>query len=132
MGATVVFTLTETFESAGPCCNCGVAIVMPQELLNRYRGNHEWFHCVNGHRQHFPQETELEKTKKLLESERRWREQERAKREAAERQVIAAKGQITKIKNRVGNGVCPCCNRTFVNLQRHMGTKHPDFKSEEA
>lgn len=34
----------------------------------------------------------------------------------------------TRIKNRVKNGVCPCCNRTFENLARHMQAKHSDFK----
>lgn len=24
---------------------------------------------------------------------------------------------------------CPCCNRTFQNLQRHMTSKHPDYVS---
>ena len=34
------------------------------------------------------------------------------------------KGQITKIKNRVQQGVCPHCNRYFKNLHRHMQSKH--------
>ena len=28
---------------------------------------------------------------------------------------------------RVHNGVCPCCNRSFQNLQKHMKTKHPEI-----
>ena len=36
------------------------------------------------------------------------------------------KGVVAKIKKRVGRGICPCCNRHFANLQRHMETKHPD------
>lgn len=32
---------------------------------------------------------------------------------------------------RIHNGVCPCCNRSFVNLQRHMKTKHPEVVSVE-
>jgi hypothetical protein len=28
--------------------------------------------------------------------------------------------------------VCPCCNRTFSNLQRHMAHKHPQFAKVEA
>jgi len=39
------------------------------------------------------------------------------------------KGVVAKIKKRVGRGVCPCCNRHFTNLQRHMETKHPDVAS---
>lgn len=32
-----------------------------------------------------------------------------------------------RVRDRVKNGVCPCCNRTFENLARHMKTKHPDY-----
>lgn len=43
-----------------------------------------------------------------------WRE--RGLKEAAEKKV-----------HRATNGVCTCCNRSFVNLQRHMKTKHPEI-----
>jgi DNA repair exonuclease SbcCD ATPase subunit len=48
-----------------------------------------------------------------------------------EKSLIAQKGVTTRIKNRASNGVCPCCNRTFQNLARHMHTKHPDFAKSE-
>jgi uncharacterized protein with PIN domain len=41
------------------------------------------------------------------------------------------KGALTRERNRVGNGVCPCCDRTFVNLQRHMASKHPDHTTKQ-
>lgn len=66
---------------------------------------------------------------------------ESAKNEAETRRVLAQqesehfrksrdilKGMLTKERKRVGNGVCPCCNRSFSNLQRHMVSKHPDHK----
>lgn len=31
------------------------------------------------------------------------------------------------IKKRVQGGACPCCNRHFVQLERHMATKHPEI-----
>lgn len=46
--------------------------------------------------------------------------------ERQRRKNIALKGTLTKERNRVGNGVCPCCNRSFANLRRHMATKHPE------
>lgn len=51
----------------------------------------------------------------------------RESRDAADRRASAARGQVTKIKNRVGHGVCPCCNRTFQQLARHMAAKHPNY-----
>lgn len=41
--------------------------------------------------------------------------------------IISSKGQITKLQKRAKAGTCPCCNRTFTNMARHMQTKHPDF-----
>lgn len=136
-----VFQLSEAFASAGPCPNCGVTIVMPEHMYNTRRNDHKVFYCPNGHTAAFSGksalEKELEEAKRHLENQRarlEWAEADakRAKeaRDQAQRQASAARGQVTKIKNRVGNGVCPCCNRTFTNLQRHMETKHSGFKSE--
>lgn len=35
--------------------------------------------------------------------------------------------RLVNLKARVSNGVCPCCRRSFENLQRHMATKHPAY-----
>jgi hypothetical protein len=35
---------------------------------------------------------------------------------------------MTRIKKRVAAGVCPCCNRSFKDLARHMAGQHPDYK----
>lgn len=76
------------------------------------------------------------KNKLAQEKHRAEQEEERLRRQAdrasdradrAERRRAAMKGQVTKIKNRVGKGVCPCCSRCFVNLQRHMTGQHPDW-----
>lgn len=57
---------------------------------------------------------------------------QRSMRKTTERQLIAQKGQVTKLRKRAKAGVCPCCNRTFVGLQRHMAQKHPEFSCEAA
>jgi hypothetical protein len=87
------------------------------------------FYCLNGHEQHYSESTKqkLREAKDALARERARADQLRADRDAADRRVSAAKGQVTKIKNRVGRGVCPCCNRTFADLGAHMATKHPDY-----
>jgi len=79
-------------------------------------------------------ETELQRAEKASKRAHELLAQQRAEtlhqcelREAAERRAAAARGQVTRIKNRVGNGVCPCCNRSFQNLHRHMSSQHPDF-----
>ena len=136
-----VFQLSEAYASAGPCPSCGVTIVMPEHMYNSRRNNHQSFYCPNGHSATFGGKSEVEK--KLAEAEKsianqkarlEWAEADakraRESRDASERRASAARGQVTKIMNRVGNGVCPCCNRSFTNLRRHMCTKHPGFKDK--
>lgn len=71
--------------------------------------------------------------KDRLQHEVRWQEQKKidAQREADHfrRSRDAMKGVVSKIKKRVGNGVCPCCNRSFKDLARHMAGQHPEFKT---
>lgn len=49
----------------------------------------------------------------------KWGEDEAAARRKAE-------GELKQMQKRVHAGVCPCCNRTFANVARHMQSKHPD------
>jgi hypothetical protein len=132
MGAVLAFTQQLATEI---CCNCGVCFGMPIDMQKRRIEDKALFYCPNGHGQRYTGESEAEKLKRELEAAKKAHaaelEWQRSRREAAERSAAAARGQVTKIRNRVGNGVCPCCNRTFQNLQRHMHTKHPDFKREE-
>jgi uncharacterized Zn finger protein (UPF0148 family) len=44
----------------------------------------------------------------------------------------ALKGVLAKERKRVANGVCPRCNRSFTNLQRHMATKHPEHANADS
>lgn len=133
-----------TMINAGPCCRCKCEVWIPDalyEAAQHSRGpNGVQFYCSYGHSQHYVWgESELEKmrrerdrlTQRLAEKEDAIRQQ-REQREAAERRAAAARGQVTKIKNRVGRGICPCCNRSFENLSRHMASQHPTFTAEAA
>lgn len=121
-------------RSAGQCWKCKAEIWLPDALYEAAkRSSNIGFYCSYGHSAIFKEgETDLDKMR---------RERDRALQQIAERDDTinnlehrrrAAVGQVTKIKNRVGHGVCPCCNRSFENLARHMNSKHPDFKKEEA
>jgi len=129
---------------AAPCYTCKCEVWVPDalwEACKRSRGpNGISYYCAYGHQQHLVQ-GESEETKLRRERDRlaqrvaEWQDearQEREKREAAERRTAAARGQVTKIKNRVGHGVCPCCTRSFQNLARHMASEHPTFAAEAA
>lgn len=120
---------------AGACCQCGAKIKLPKELYEAaHRSPDIWFYCAYGHRQHYPKTaTEREADKLRRKAERAEQESARLReeRDAAERRVSAAKGQITKLKKRAKAGMCPCCNRHFTNLERHMATKHADMDPAE-
>lgn len=134
MGATV--TYFASLEVICHCSECGVPIAMPPAVGAARRTDGNVFHCYNGHRQCFT-ESEVARLLREVETDRKKREwadqQAKIDREACERfsrSNAALRGEVTKIKNRVGNGVCPCCNRTFENLARHMTSKHPGYKAE--
>lgn len=120
------------------CYLCDVSFGLPDTLQQRRRNDgKEWF-CPNGHGQVY-KETEADRLRKQLETEQRRVIQLRSERdaasrnrEAAERSASAFKGQATRLRKRIGNGVCPCCNRHFSNVERHISNKHPEFVGAEA
>ena len=127
-------TLKTTLEVL-TCCKCGIAFGMPGHFTNKRREDHESFYCPNGHSQYFPHKSEAEKAQAEAEKYKKlWRQEQDyaasvlTERNAAQKQLSAAKGQMTRLKKRVANGVCPCCNRTFTSLARHMAMKHPEYK----
>ena len=125
--------MSTTFEevvtmSKFECCKCGVSFAIPQKLEQERRKDHESFYCPNGHGQHFQQETEAEKYKRLLEREQRAAASLREAQVAAERAHKRSQAEIRKLKKRSAAGVCPCCNRTFSQLAQHMASKHKEFR----
>jgi hypothetical protein len=79
---------------------------------------HEWIHKGEGR---------AALLERQLQSERQRHDQTKASLRDERNKLNTEKSAKARIKNRVGNGVCPCCNRTFVELGRHMKTKHPDY-----
>lgn len=121
-----------------PRVGCGLTFGVPIAWTARRREDHATFYCPNGHSMSYTGENDAEKAKRLtdqLTRERaahdqtvaRWRERT----DSAERRLSATRGVVTRIKNRVGKGVCPCCNRTFGDLARHMAGQHPTWTPED-
>lgn len=120
------------------CCTCGVAFGMPDSLDSEFRRNGRYFYCPNGHQQYYS-DSEEKRLKRQLEAAeakatRIQAAKERAEAEARHMAAVAAghKGAHTKTKRRVAHGVCPCCNRTFANVARHMAGQHPDYIADVA
>lgn len=89
-----------------------------------------WGYFNNGENARLKRELEqLRKRKEWAEQESR---NQRERREATERRLSAQRGVTTRIKNRISKGACPCCNRTFQDLQRHMVRQHPTYAATES
>lgn len=119
------------------CGECGVPFGVPNDLHRHYTETGSRFHCLNGHRISYA-ETEVKKlrsqVRRLEDDKEFWHgrfRDEREEHEQTARSRAAIKGVLTKTKKRVGKGVCPCCNRHFENLQRHMDSKHPEYSDEQ-
>jgi hypothetical protein len=132
------------------CCVCGVTLAMPADYEQRRREDHASFYCLNGHQQAFKGETAQEKKLRLAEAEAA---EERRAREASERSLAYArtaltaardqaamserskaayKGHLTRMRNRIANGVCPVqsCQRSFQNVHQHITKMHPEWAHE--
>jgi hypothetical protein len=117
------------------CFQCKENFWVSDETEAVLRRSSQTFYCPFGHKQAFRQgPTEADKLRdernRLKQNAARLEDEIRRQRErceTAERSAAAYKGVATRTRNRVKNGVCPCCNRTFQNLAAHMANKHPTF-----
>lgn len=133
MVKTTVFetTLIESVHT-----HCGHIIYLPSVRIKMLQRTHEHFYCtVCSKLQYWTDKSDIEKLKATLvtiidqrDTARRMTNEQRAKVKQKTRQLAAQKGVTTRIKNRIANGVCPCCQRTFKNLARHMKGQHPNYR----
>lgn len=122
------------------CPSCGVLHAFPSQMnaeAQRLGGHRIEISCPNGHVWGYSGKSAEAKERERREAAEREAARERALRDQAEAEARAQKGRATRfkndrdrIKNRVAHGVCPCCNRTFKQLDRHMKAKHPDYLAE--
>ena len=99
--------------------------MVPARLLESAQNAAHMIYCPHGHTLTW-KETEVDRLR---------RERDRLKQDAAriedERSQATmraerAEAATRKLQKRAAAGVCPCCNRTFLNMQRHMKSKHPN------
>jgi len=116
------------------CGTCGVHHAIPQVMYDTLHREGGFWHCPNGHQRGFRTGTEKAEQEKIR------RERDQLKQDAARlherireeaRRAEKAEKKLAATQKRVAAGVCPCCTRTFQNLQRHMKSKHPNVVSLE-
>ena len=110
------------------CGECGIEFSVPDYWIKMRQEDGRDFWCPNGHCRAYREST-LNKLRREVQSLKQNEAflNDRIKEE--ERRAASFKGQVTKLRKRAGRGVCPCCNRTFQNLQRHMKGQHPEWQA---
>ena len=127
-------TKTEIELETIECGACGVVFALSTAFIEARRQDHKTWWCPNGCERCYPAKSKEEILQDKLAAaakDREWLEAERRRLIDAKAVVVrsrdAYKGQVTRLKNRASAGVCPCCNRHFTALERHMATKHPGY-----
>lgn len=124
------FITTRSTELTVMTCWCGLIHAVPTNLYDVYiESDHKNLHCPLGH-SYVPSKRREKREDKLAAKVAHLREQNehlREERQQAEKKASTYKGHLTRTKKRISGGVCPCCNRSFENLARHMKSKHPKY-----
>lgn len=123
----------ETDLKVMTCPVCGVVYAIPARLqenaYDRGHGEIQWF-CCNGHQLGYHGKSEAEIAREKTEAALVREQATRDLLAHTERSLRSQKGATTKAKKRHASGVCPCCERSFVQLRRHMAAKHADYLAE--
>lgn len=117
------------------CITCGVRFGVPFGYTDNHRKNKERFYCPNGHAMSYT-ESEADKLRRerdrLKQENARLEEEKqlawRAENAQKERADAAVKREKRLLKRAAAGAACPCCNRNFANLARHIAAKHPTFE----
>ncbi len=130
------------------CQSCGVVFAIPKIMHDNCKTHGGYWSCPNGHRWGYRKgdeqskaerlQTQLKKAQRLCD-----RNLERANRMMRERDEMSGlavterrrangyKGQMVLAKKRTAAGKCPCCERTYKQLARHIARQHPDYINKE-
>ncbi len=132
-------TLTYTGTLVVTSCWCGINLAVPNDLYRKAQADSKTaIFCPLGHEFVF-RKNEAERQRERADRAERDARLARASRDAARdqaaashRSAIAYKGHITRLRNRIANGVCPVgdCRRHFDNVQAHIEGEHPQWAAE--
>lgn len=126
------------------CYSCKIVYAIPESLFRsakKYTGDRPdgWSICCPlGHTWHYIGESEEDRLRRQLKSEREDSARLAAQRDQLKQEASVQKARATRFKNdrdrvkeRVGAGVCTECNRSFKQLAQHMRSKHPNCAPSE-
>ena len=102
---------------------CRQRFAMSQEFYDQTHRTHEVWYCPSGHGRVWGGDTTEQKLRSAEARLVATQDQLRAAVEDAELTRVA----LLRERHRYANGVCPCCNRSFENVARHIKGQHPDY-----
>lgn len=128
---SILFQITD-------CANCGVIFAITERFDSERRSSGKNFYCPNGHPLVYNngksaldiERDKRERAERAAEYARASCDAARDQARAAERTNIALRGHLTRLRNRIANGVCPVpgCKRSgFADVRRHINAKHPQW-----
>jgi Zn finger protein HypA/HybF involved in hydrogenase expression len=118
-------SLTLTTELIATSCWCGIPFAIPKNLHRTMHDDGHSCYCPNGHSMSY-----RESYKDELAAEQSRHDQTKADLKAQRAATTKQRNARLRIEKRIAAGVCPCCNRTFQQLARHMKTKHAEYVAE--
>ncbi|MFI4977558.1 MAG: hypothetical protein ACHQC8_02605 [Solirubrobacterales bacterium] len=131
----------ELYWSAIVIIDCGVCHIpfgLPASMQRSRAEDGKTFYCPNGHVIWYVEDENSRLKRQLAEAEEKanWRlarlNEERDAHSHTTHQLHGTQGALVKVKRRVSRGICPCCTRTFSNLQKHLEDMHPQYVKDTA
>ena len=122
-------TSTFTIDHEYVAVHCGKEgcpdgdFAMSRRTYDRTKRTGETWHCPSGHPRVWSGDTTEQKLKRAEAQERHLRDQL----QAAGAEAEAVRVKLIRERHRFANGVCPCCNRSFENVARHVRSQHPEY-----
>jgi NMD protein affecting ribosome stability and mRNA decay len=107
------------------CGQCGIKFAVPEDWRAAKQETGDGWYCPNGHCRAYT-ESDAAKYRRLLQEEKDRHIKTLSRLNQAEASEQKITKELSRVKKRVHSGVCPCCNRTFQQLARHMKAKHPE------
>ena len=105
------------------CCACHMTFAMPLAFRDSRRADKQYFQCPAGHSQNYTGISDEEKFNS--EKQKRIEAENRVSDLLKQRNKIQREFRIATTKTK--KGVCPCCNKEFSHLKRHIAYKHPEY-----
>ena len=106
---------------------CGTVFAMTRAFFDEMKRTQTAWYCPKGHRRVYDGASTEQKLKNAEAREQHLADQL----SAAIRDGEATRVALLRDRQRFANGVCPCCNRTFDNVRRHMSSKHPNYDATD-